>query len=311
MTTQGERAPSSAESPAERPGYDVSERPDGTHRPRRVTARRVVGWITVVGVVAAGGWIVTRPTPGDYIPGLGPSSKEQSKTPPIVGDPPQRTLVDPEALDVEAYFPAQRIVESGSYKGKRSGVRRGDNCTEVLQDRTLELLREPGCKGYLAVSFTAQDRPVLSSVTLLRFTDAAAAARAVEALHAKSGSVAFILPDASAAPALPAGSARPAIEPRVELVGHYVTVASSRPAEMYPGGVAAPPAPTPVPTTAPGTAVPGAPSGTASAPPAGGPSVPPVSPLPVPSASTPGLDQLLDEATRAVSHSAGVPFVWM
>ncbi|MFD4906392.1 hypothetical protein [Kitasatospora purpeofusca] len=298
MTTQGERAPSSAESPAERPAYDVSERPEGAYRPRRVTARRVVGWVTVVGVVAAGGWIVTRPTPGDYIPGLGPSSKEVSKTPPIVGDPPQRTLVDPEALDVEAYFPAQRIVESGSYKGKRSGVRRGDNCTEVLQDRTLDLLREAGCKGYLAVSFTAQDRPVLSSVTLLRFTEAPAAARAVEALRARSGAVAFILPDASAAPALAAGQARPAIEPRVELVGHYVTVSSSRPAEMYPGGAAAP-------ATTP--AVPG--TGTAS--PTVGASVPPASPLPVPSASTPGLDQLLDEATRAVSHSAGAPFVWM
>ncbi|WP_159400766.1 hypothetical protein [Streptomyces sp. XY431] len=299
MTTQGERAPSSAESPAERPAYDVSERPDGAYRPRRVTARRVVGWITVVGVVAAGGWIVTRPTPGDYIPGLGPSSKEASKTPPIVGDPPQRTLVDPEALDVEAYFPAQRIVESGSYKGKRSGVRRGDNCTEVLQDRTLDLLREAGCKGYLAVSFSAQDRPVLSSVTLLRFTDAPTAARAAEALRAKSGTVAFILPDASAAPALPAGLARPAIEPRVELVGHYVTVASSRPAEMYPGGGAAAPAAAP---SVPGT-------GTAS--PTVGAPVPPASPLPVPSASTAGLDQLLDEATRAVSHSAGAPFVWM
>ncbi|MEK2491005.1 hypothetical protein WN990_15735 [Kitasatospora purpeofusca] len=298
MTTQGERAPSSAGSPAERPAYEVPERPEGAYRPRRVTARRVVGWVTVVGVVAAGGWIVTRPTPGDYIPGLGPSSKEASKTPPIVGDPPQRTVVDPEALDVEAYFPAQRIVESGSYKGKRSGVRRGDNCTEVLQDRTLDLLREAGCKGYLAVSFTAQDRPVLSSVTLLRFTEAPAAARAVEALRARSGAVAFILPDASAAPALAAGQARPAIEPRVELVGHYVTVSSSRPAEMYPGGAAAP-ATTPA---APGT-------GTAS--PTVGAPVPPASPLPVPSASTPGLDQLLDEATRAVSHSAGAPFVWM
>ncbi|WP_328958289.1 hypothetical protein [Kitasatospora purpeofusca] len=307
MTTQGERAPSSAESPAERPAHDVSERLDGAYRPRRVTARRVVGWITVVGVVAAGGWIVTRPTPGDYIPGLGPSSKEVSKTPPIVGDPPQRTLVDPEALDVEAYFPAQRIVESGSYKGKRSGVRRGDNCTEVLQDRALDLLREAGCKGYLAVSFTAQDKPVLSSVTLLRFTDAPAAARAAEALRARSGSVAFILPDASAAPVLPAGLARPAIEPRVELVGHYVTVASSRPAEMYPGGGAPAPAPT---TPAPAPTTPAAP-GTGTASPTVGASVPPASPLPVPSASTPGLDQLLDEATRAVSHSAGAPFVWM
>ncbi|MER5352679.1 hypothetical protein ABT093_20390 [Kitasatospora sp. NPDC002551] len=252
-----------------------------------MTARRVVGWVAVVGVVAAGGWIVTRPTPGDYIPGLGPSSKEASKTPPIVGDPPPRTVADPEALDVDAYFPAQRVVESGGYKGKRSGVRRGENCTEVLQDRTLELLREAGCKGYLAVSFTAQEKPVLSSVTLLRFADAPAAARAAEALRAKPGSVAFILPDASAAPALPASAARPATEPRVELVGHYVTVTSSRSADAHTGAAGA--------------------TGTASPSPSGSPA----SPLPVPSVSAANLDQLLDEATRAVSYTAGLPFVWM
>ncbi|MFC5661392.1 hypothetical protein ACFP3U_00190 [Kitasatospora misakiensis] len=292
MTTQGERAPSSAEPPAERPAHDMSERPPGAYRARRVTARRVVGWVTVIGVVAAGGWIVTRPTPGDYIPGLGPSSKEASKTPPIVGAPPPRTVSDPEALDVDAYFPAQRVVESGGYKGKRSGVRRGDNCVEVLEDRTLELLREVGCKGYLAVSFTAQEKPVLSSVTLLRFADAPSAARAAEALRAKSGAVAFILPDASTAPALPAGAARPATEPRVELVGHYVTVTSSRPADPHPGATAGAPA-----------------GGTASA--AGSPSASPAIPLPVPSSGTAGLDQLLDEATRAVSYTAGAPFVWM
>ncbi|MFF8772220.1 hypothetical protein [Kitasatospora sp. NPDC015120] len=252
-----------------------------------MTARRVVGWVTVAGVVAAGGWIVTRPTPGDYIPGLGPSSKEASKTPPIVGDPPARTVADPEALDVDVYFPAQRIVESGSYKGKRSGVRRGENCTEVLQDRTLELLREAGCKGYLAVSFTAQEKPVLSSITLLRFADAPTAAKAAESLRAKPGSVAFILPDASAAPALPTALARPATEPRVELVGHYVTVTSSRPADAHPGAVVA--------------------TGTGSPSPSGAP----VSPLPVPSASAVNLDQLLDEATRAISFTAGAPFVWM
>ncbi|MEV6978643.1 hypothetical protein [Kitasatospora sp. NPDC093806] len=288
MTTQGERAPTPAQAPAERPAEYPSEQPSGAYRPyraRRVTTRRVVGWVAVIGVVAAGGWIITRPTPGDYIPGLGPSSREASKTPPVVGDAP-RAVADPEALDVDLYFPAQRIVESGGYKGKRSGVRRGDNCTEVLQDRTLELLREAGCKGYLAVSFAAQEKPVLSSVTLLRFADAPSAARAAESLRGKPGSVAFILPDANTAPALPAGAAKPGTEPRVELVGHYVTVTSSRPADAHTAGT------------------PGAtPSGA-------GPSV---SPLPVPSvsASPANLDQLLDEATRAVSYTAGAPFVWM
>ncbi|MFE6869750.1 hypothetical protein ACFVFS_24750 [Kitasatospora sp. NPDC057692] len=248
-----------------------------------MSARRAVGWVAVVGVVVAGGWIVTRPTPGDYIPGLGPSSKEASKTPPIVGDPPPRTVADPEALDVDVYFPAQKVVESGNYKGKRSGVRRGENCTEVLQDRTLELLREAGCKGYLAVSFTAQEKPVLSSITLLRFADAPTAAKAAEALRGKPGSVAFILPDATTAPALPAALARPATEPRVELVGHYVTVTSSRPSDARTGA---------------GT---GAPS----------PSGSPAAPLPVPSVSAANLDQLLDEATRAISFTGGAPFVWM
>ncbi|MFB6887763.1 hypothetical protein ACFCX4_00400 [Kitasatospora sp. NPDC056327] len=295
MTTQGERAPSPAGPPADQTSQ---QRPAGSYRARRVTNRRVVGWVAVAGVVAAGGWIVTRPTPGDYIPGLGPSSREASKTPPIVGDPPPRALADPEALDVDAHFPAQRVVESGGYKGKRSGVRRGDNCTEVLQDRTLDLLREAGCKGYLAVSFTAQEKPVLSSATVLRFTDASAAARAAEALRGKPGSVAFILPDASTAPVLPTAVARPATEPHVELVGHYVTVTSSRPADAHlPAGAS--PTPTAGPSGSAGpTATPGA-------------TGPAAGPQPGPSATVANIDQLLDEATRAVSYTAGAPFVWM
>ncbi|WP_327674182.1 hypothetical protein [Kitasatospora sp. NBC_00458] len=243
-----------------------------------MTARRVVGWVVVIGVVAAGGWVISRPMPGDFIPGLGPSSKDATKTPPVVGDAP-RAVADPEVLDVDAYFPAQRVIEAGGYKGKRSGARRGDNCTEVLHDRALDLLRDGGCRGYLAVSFTGQDKPVLSSVTLLRFADAPAAAKAADALRAKPGSVAFILPDASAAPAQAAGTAKPGGEPRVELVGHYVTVTSSRPADTH----AAPPSPSGAVTT----------------------------PLPVPSTSAPGTEQMLDEATRALSYTAGAPFVWM
>ncbi|MEE1827860.1 hypothetical protein PUR61_37650 [Streptomyces sp. BE20] len=278
MTTQGEHAPSPAERPAERPVGQTSERPVGAYRARRVTARRVVGWVVVIGVVAAGGWVITSPTPGDFIPGLGPSSKDATKSPPVVGDAP-RAVADPEALDVDAYFPAQRLIEAGGYKGKRSGARRGDNCTEVLQDRTLDLLRDGGCRGYLAVSFAGQEKPVLSSVTLLRFADAASAARAAEALRARPGSVAFVLPDASAAPAQAAGTARPGGDPRVELVGHYVTVTSSRPVDAHPAS--------PTPSASAGT------------------------PLPVPSTGSPSVEQMLDEATRALSATAGAPFVWM
>ncbi|MFI9328779.1 hypothetical protein ACIGZJ_14675 [Kitasatospora sp. NPDC052868] len=274
MTTQGERTPS--------PGDNGTEQPAGEYRSRRLSARRTVGWIVVVGVVAAGGWIITRPTPGDFIPGLGPSSKEATRTPPVVGSPPPRTVTDPEGLNVDVYFPAQRPVEVGAYKGKRSGVRQGQNCTEALQDRTQDPLRDTGCQGYLTVSFTGQDKPVLSSVTVLRFGDEASAAKAAQALQAKPGALAFILPDATTAPAQPAGSARTGSEPRVEAVRYYVTVASSRLADAH-SAAAAPAA------TATGA-----------------------TPLSVPPSTAPaGSEQMLEEATRAISYAAGAPFIWM
>ncbi|MFB7617467.1 hypothetical protein [Kitasatospora sp. NPDC056181] len=276
MTTQGERTPS--------PGDHGTDQPGGAYRrpARRVGARRVVGWIVVVGVVAAGGWIITRPTPGDFIPGLGPSSKDATKTPKVVGSPPPRSGADPEGLNVDTLFPAQRVVEVGAYKGKRSGVRQGENCAEALQDRAQDLFRESGCQGYLTVSFAGQDKPVLSSVTLLRFADQAAATKAAEALRAKPGALAFILPDASTAPALPAGSAKPGTEQRVEAVGRHVTVTSSRPVEGHGGSPAA----------SPGASV-------------------SATPLAVPPSPAAGAEQVLDEATRALSYAAGAPFIWI
>ncbi|MFE2720813.1 hypothetical protein [Kitasatospora sp. NPDC059327] len=276
MTTQGERTPSSGDQEQ----HEATRTAGAYRRPAgRIGARRVVGWIVVVGVVAAGGWIITRPTPGDWIPGLGPTSKDAASTPPVVGSPPPRAATDPEGLNVDTLFPAQRVVEVGGYKGRRSGVRQGENCSETLQDRTQDLLRDSGCQAYLAVSFAGQEKPVLSSVTLLRFADQAAADRAAEALRAKPGAIAFILQDASTAPAQPAGTAKPGSEPRVAAVGHYVTVTSSRPVESHGPAPAGPATPT--------------------------------TPVGVPSTPPPGGEQALDEATRAISYSAGAPFAWM
>ncbi|MFC5886607.1 hypothetical protein RMN57_05840 [Kitasatospora sp. CM 4170] len=281
MTTQGERTPSSGDPSSGDHGLD--HLPSGTYRrPRRSIARRAVGWVVVVGVVAAGGWIITRPTPGDFIPGLGPSSKDASKTPPVVGTPAPRTVADPEGLDVDTLFPAQRLVEAGGYKGKRSGVRQGENCTEALQDRTQDVLRETGCQGYLTVSFAGQEKPVLSSVTVLRFADQAGAAKAADALRAKPGALAFILPDATTARPPAAGAAQRGTEGRVEAVGRHVTVTSSRLPEAH----------TPAPSAS-GT-------GTGSA-----------TPLTVPPSPAASPEQILDEATRAVSYAAGSPFAWM
>ncbi|MFF4378343.1 hypothetical protein [Kitasatospora sp. NPDC001547] len=285
MTTQGERTPTPGEGREGRAGQRVGGGADadgGTdrgRRGRRLTARRAAGWIVVVGVVAGGGWIITRPMPGDYIPGLGPSSKDSSATPRVVGTPPP--LTDPEALNVDNIFPAQRPVEVGAYKARRNGVRQGENCAEALQDRTQDPLKETGCQGYLAVSFSGQDRPVLSSVTLLRFPDQASAARAAEALRAKPGAVAFTLANAGTAPGLPPGGAKPGGEPRIEAVGHYVTVTSSRPGDERPAGS---------PTVGTGA---------------------PTAPVPPTAGATPGAEQGLDEATRALSYAAGSPFVWM
>ncbi|MFI2607660.1 hypothetical protein [Kitasatospora sp. NPDC018619] len=283
MTTQGERTTTPGEGRDDRAGQrvgggaDTGAGTDRRRRGRRLTARRATGWIVVVGVVAGGGWIITRPTPGDYIPGLGPSSKDASATPRVVGAPPPRT--DPEALNVDNLFPAQRAVEVGSYKARRNGVRQGENCGEVLQDRAQDPLKDTGCQGYLTVSFTGQDRPVLSSVTMLRFPDQPSAARAADALRAKPGAVAFILADTTTAPAQAPG-ARTGGEPRIEEVGHYVTVTSSRAAGVPAG---------PAPSTA-GT---------------------PTAPAPTAPGTAPTTEQSLDEATRALSYAAGSPFAWM
>ncbi|MBD0689537.1 hypothetical protein [Streptomyces sp. CBMA123] len=283
MTTQGERTPTPGEGRDGRAGQRTGGGPVEAERRRgrRVTARRAVGWVVMVGVVAAGGWIITQPMPGDYIPGLGPSHKDASSTPPVVGSPPPTT--DPEGLNADNLFPAQRPVEVAGYKARRGGIRQGEKCDEVLQDRTQELLKDSGCQAYLIVSFTGVDHPVRSSVTLLRFADQAAAARAADTLRGKPGVVAFMLADTNIAPAPSAGSAKPGSEARVEAVGHYVTVTSSRPGDARPADTASS---NPAPST-------------------------PASSTPAPTASGSGGEPNLDEATRALSYAAGQPFVWM
>ncbi|MFJ9692272.1 hypothetical protein [Kitasatospora sp. NPDC101183] len=276
MTTQGERTPTSGD------GEETVKRRigRGAGLGGRLTPRKAVGWVVVLGVVAAGGWIITRPMPGDYIPGLGPSHKDATKTPPVVGAAPPTT--DPEGLNVDNFFPAQRVVEVGGYKAKRNGARQGLNCGEALQDRAQEVLRNSGCQAYLMVNFSGQDRPVLSTVTLLRFGDQGAAARAADRLREKPGSLTFILPDALPAPA-PSGTGgkEPETPSRIEAVGHYVTVTSSRVGDGRTPGAGS----SPTPSGTPGS--------------------------PTPTASGPSAEQSLDEANRALSYAAGSQFVWM
>ncbi|MFC8453658.1 hypothetical protein [Kitasatospora sp. NPDC057223] len=275
MTTQGHRDPQT-------PGQAVDGRPDRARPATRSTPVRVLGWCVVVAVVAGVGWIVSRPQPGDWIPGLGPSSADATKTPPVLGNPVPPTVTDPEGLTADRYFPAQRTIEADGYRGRRLGVRQGQDCAEVLQDRAVDPLHDSGCQGFIAVSFTGVDQPVYSSITVLRFADDAAAEKAAQALRVGEGApgaIAFILPDASAAPA-PAGGAKAVRPPRVEAVGHYLTVTASRLADAH--------------TTAPATASPGA-TGGAAASPAASPTV---------------SESQLDAATRAISYAAASQFIW-
>ncbi|MFI6446006.1 hypothetical protein [Kitasatospora sp. NPDC050543] len=226
MTTQGERNPP----PVGRPSRGPAE----AHHAQRGGPRRALVWCAVIAVVAGGGWIVTRPHPGDWIPGLGPSSKDAAKTPPVVGNPQPSTVADPDGLTAERYFPAQRGIELGAYKAKRSGARQGQDCAETLQDRTVENpLAESGCRGYITVSFSELDRPVQSSVTVLQFTDEFSAEKAARTLQDKPALLAFILPDASPAPAPTAGAKTPATSVKVAAVRRYVTFTSSRFADAH------------------------------------------------------------------------------
>ncbi|GGV30231.1 hypothetical protein GCM10010495_53290 [Kitasatospora herbaricolor] len=299
MTTQGQRDPQ----PADRTPEGRAAR--ARHATRGLPAR-ALGWCVVVAVVAGGGWIVSRPHPGDWIPGLGPSSADAAKTPPVVGNPLPPSGTDQEGLTADRYFPAQRAVEMGAYKGRRNGARQGQDCAETLQARETDPLQGSGCQGYVTVSFSAVDQPaLLSSVTVLRFPDDASAAKAAQALRAGHGpaeALVFILPDASAAPVpaaaagKPADPAKPADPGKVEAVGHFLTVTVSRFAESRTA------APSPGPTA----------SGTA-----GAPEAPPAPATGSAAASTtpsapagPSQAQLLDLATRAVSYAAGAQFIW-
>ncbi|WP_199881377.1 hypothetical protein [Streptomyces sp. CB03911] len=303
MTTQGQRDPQ----PADRTPEGRAAR--ARHATRGLPAR-ALGWCVVVAVVAGGGWIVSRPHPGDWIPGLGPSSADAAKTPPVVGNPLPPSGTDQEGLTADRYFPAQRAVEMGAYKGRRNGARQGQDCAETLQSREADPLQGSGCQGYVTVSFSAVDQPaLLSSVTVLRFPDDASAAKAAQALRAGHGpaeALVFILPDASAAPVpvsaagKPADPAKPADPGKVEAVGHFLTVTVSRFAESRTASPSSSPSPSP---TVSGTAV------TPEAPPAPATGGATASTTPSPPAG-PSQAQLLDLATRAVSFAAGAQFIW-
>jgi hypothetical protein len=270
MTTQGERtAPSAGQdtvAPADRHG----------HGPGR---RRAVLWCALVVVVVGAGWVVSRPNPGDLVPGLGPTSGQSKKAQPAPGLASAQPLTEAQAFTADHYFPAADAVDLGAFQAARTAARDGADCADTLADRGHDPLHDTGCQGYVSVGYTRADDQIVSSVTVLRFADAQSALKARQALTDPTV-LAFLTadavpsgsspsPSAPASPTSPGTSAspsgaaapRPVEAVRVEPVGHYLTVAVSRYADRR--------------TTAP----------------AG--------------------DSALADATRAVSYTARAPFVWM
>ncbi|MDH6137604.1 hypothetical protein P3T37_007037 [Kitasatospora sp. MAA4] len=208
---------------------------------RRAAALRILGWGAAALAVGAVGFVVTRPTPGDWVPGLGPSSKDADRTPPVVGTPPPTSAADPNPFTVDRYFPVARPIDLNGYHGKRSGVRQGSDCAETLQDRTRNPFQATNCQGYLTVSFSRTDGHVLSSVTILRFGDDVTSQRVADQLNATPGLLAFMQPDATiAAPSPVADPQHRKPVARAEAVHHYVTVATSRYADGTSGTAATP-----------------------------------------------------------------------
>ncbi|WP_158515445.1 hypothetical protein [Kitasatospora sp. MBT63] len=257
MTTQGESTP---------PPAAHQHQPAPAHsRGPRVTPRRILLWVVLAGLAAGGSWVVTRPNPGDLVPGLGPTSTRPSSGPPVPGVLPAPPQTEAQSFTAERYFPAQRGLDLDGYKARRSNAGQGADCADTVQDKAHDPLRDTGCQGYLLVAFTRLDQQVTSSVTVLRYADEASARKAEAAVREGAAALLFLPPEGTAPATAPSPSASAAKQPvttrKVAVVGHYLTVTVSRFADQR--------------TTVPET------------------------------------DHALDEATRNVSYTAGLPFVWM
>ncbi|MER5640983.1 hypothetical protein ABT095_29040 [Kitasatospora sp. NPDC002227] len=207
MTSQGERDPRPADGSATAATTPV-------HRVRRSKRRVLIG--CGLAVLATGaGWIVTRPHPGDWIPGLGPASSHPAK--PAAAAPAPAPAFTPEPFTAARYFPADRAVDLEAFKGHRTVGAEGATCAETLGDRAHDVLTATGCQGYLKLGFVRSDQQLLASVTVLRYADAAAAAKARQGLD--PAVFAF-----TSDPAGPAPGSHSATGTRIEAVGPYVTV---------------------------------------------------------------------------------------
>ncbi|QKW23379.1 hypothetical protein HUT16_33670 [Kitasatospora sp. NA04385] len=204
-------------------GRADDEQPVAGHRAVGERRRLAALW-SVVGVLAAGGvWVVS--TPDHRNAGAAAPSGDKAVTAPAVAGQPAPPLTESQSFVAERYFPAQRAYEYDNYRAHRSASREGTDCKDVQGDKTRDVLADLACQGWIGVALTRGDQPVVSSVTVLRFLDAGAAAKALQTVREKAGDFEFTYPDGLLAPA---ANAQPMSATKIELVGHHITLTVSR-----------------------------------------------------------------------------------
>ncbi|WP_354643740.1 hypothetical protein [Kitasatospora camelliae] len=230
MTTQGERDPL--------PAGHGDESTDTTAAVRRArgAGRRITVWCALAGVAVGAVWVVTNP--GGLLPGLGRAKASESAGLQAPGIPQQSPLTEAQSFTAEWYFPAQRGIDHDGFKARRAAARQGADCAETVRDRAQDPLKDSGCQGYLAMNFARLDNLVVSSVTVLRFPDEAAAHKAEAALQGeKAAALLFTAPEGGTPGPSPTTATQPVSVTRVATAGHYLTVTVSQYAD-HRGGTA-------------------------------------------------------------------------
>ncbi|WP_377267266.1 hypothetical protein [Peterkaempfera sp. SMS 1(5)a] len=185
-------------------------------------------WAALAGVIVVGLGAALWVDSSDG--GILGSSQDATGTGAVAGPgPASASSAAPDAFSVERYFPADRAIDEDASAAHRTAFRQGAACSDVVQGATATRLgRIGGCEGYIGATYTRADGAVLTTVTVLRFSDDTRAHRAAALLRTKAGDVSFDLPDDLGQDVVP--PVPPTAEAqfsRVAAVQDYVTVTSS------------------------------------------------------------------------------------
>ena len=167
---------------------------------------------------------------GGFLGGFGSSQDAVGSHMAMGPAPASATSAGPDVFRAERYFPAARnsSSEEGVGQTRRSAVREGTDCDEVVRGKALAPMAAKGCSGYIGATYVRTDKEVLTTITVLRFKDIADARASARTLTAHASDVAFYLPDDNPQDAaVPVAPAPEALFSRVTAVRGYVTITSA------------------------------------------------------------------------------------